>query len=192
MFIISCHADTGFDVHRCSRIDNTFTGMMDNYSGVYAVMRAFFSGRITQDYVRIELTYGEEDDFEGAYEVLETLRDQDVVIVVDVTGTPTQKDFVIEKCRCTSMHSWLIEALSHHSFDIYTDCPDPVSDSDEVDVYSEKLQRVCFLGVPCRGGDYNENETSVSEGSIDAISNALCDLIECFPEYCTKEGISIF
>jgi hypothetical protein len=165
--------------------------MMDNFSGVYTVMRAFFSGRIKQDYVRIELTYGEEDDFGGAYEVLDTLRKHDVVIVIDVTGTPTNKDFVVEKCRCSSMYAWMEGALEHHSFDIYKDCPDPIADEDETDVYSEKLSRVCFLGVPCTGGDYNDIETSVTEKSIESISTAICDLIDSFPEFCKKEGIVV-
>jgi hypothetical protein len=46
----------------------------------------------------LEITYAEETTMEGAREVARTLSKADIVLVVDVTGTPTQKDIVIEKC----------------------------------------------------------------------------------------------
>ena len=191
MIVISCHADTGFPFHRCTTNGQSYTGMMDNFSGVYAVMRAFFSGRINQDYVRIELTHGEEVDFAGAYEVLETLNEHDVVIVIDVTATPTEKNMVIEKCRNDAMKTWIENSLEPDCFDLYPDCPDPVADEDETDVYSTKLDRVFFLGIPCRGGDYNEEDTTVTEQDLDALSSALCDLIHSFPDFCEWEGIPV-
>ena len=97
MLIFSCHSDTGFSSHALSRRrDGEVYGHLDNFVGVYALMRAYFSGRLNQDYLRIELTYGEEEDFAGAYEVLDTISHDDLVIVVDVTGIETEKDFTIE------------------------------------------------------------------------------------------------
>jgi len=44
-------------------------GHLDNFLGVKAVMDLFFSGVIDNHYTRIELTYGEEEDFSGAKEI---------------------------------------------------------------------------------------------------------------------------
>ena len=111
--VISCHADTGFKGHRL-RLDRSglFYGHLDNFVGVHAVMKAFFSGRLDRPHVRIELTGGEETDMAGAFEVLETLEAKDVVIVVDVTGTPTQADIVIEKCRDAGLRRFIRKALA--------------------------------------------------------------------------------
>jgi len=58
-FLISCHADTGFATHRLKRIDGGMIhGHLDNFAGVYAVMNAYFSGRMNLPRIRIELTYG--------------------------------------------------------------------------------------------------------------------------------------
>ncbi len=77
----------GSDLTSCKRNNGHFTGHLDNFAGVYAVMNAFFSGRLHSDLIRIELTYGEETDMDGARMVLDSLSDDDTVIVVDVTGT---------------------------------------------------------------------------------------------------------
>jgi hypothetical protein len=99
MFVISCHADTRFREHQLHRLpDGSLTGHLDNFAGVHAVMLAYFSGHLPQTGVRIELTYGEETGFDGAYEARQKLRSWDGVVVVDVSGTPTSRDFVIEKC----------------------------------------------------------------------------------------------
>jgi hypothetical protein len=177
MLVISCHADTGFSAHALSRgEDGTLHGVLDNFAGVHAVMRAYFSGRMTRDNLRIELTYGEEVDFAGAYEVLETLYPHDVVIVVDVTGIPTRKDFTVEKCRDAALRAFLERALAGMAFDLYEDCPDPVADEDEVDVYVEKCPHTCFLG-----GDYNLEKVSCRESSLDAVAEALCRIAESLP-----------
>src|SRR4030042_5225640 len=96
-FVISCHADTGFQTHRLRRTDGVFHGHLDNFIGVYAVMNAYFSGRLDLPNVRVELTYGEETDMEGAYEVLDTLSPNDTVVVVEGTGANTQGGFRSEK-----------------------------------------------------------------------------------------------
>ena len=192
MLVISCHADTGFDSCWLKRLGaGVMEGHLDNYTGVYSVMKAFFSGRLNQDYIRIELTYGEEDDFEGARAVRRTLRKHDLVLVVDVTGTPTAKDFVIEKCRNQALRGFLTAALSGLSFDIYEGCPDPVACEDEVDIYSRKCDYVCFLGVPCFGGDYNAGPVRCREKSLECIAEAICKIAEDFPEFCKRSGIPV-
>jgi hypothetical protein len=184
MLVISCHSDTGFRQHAMRRLEHgMLEGHMDNFVGVHAVMLAYFSGRLHQPYIRIELTYGEETDMAGAYEVLDTLYKQDVVLVVDVTGTPTEADFVIEKCRNQEMQRFLWDALSGLAFDMYDDCPDPIADSDETDVYDEKCPYVCFLGIPCLGGDYNEGPVRCRQKSIEQIAEALCRIAEAFPRF---------
>ncbi len=178
--VISCHADTGFPSHRLRRLDGSYVGHLDNFAGVHAVMSAYFSGRMDSPGLRIELTYGEETGMAGAYEVLETLSTEDVVVVVDVTGTLTDRDLVIEKCASREMQSFVTAALEGLSYELHAGCPDPISDSDETDVYAEKLQNVFFLGIPCRGGDYNSIEVSCKESSLSAATEALIRLLAEF------------
>jgi hypothetical protein len=158
-------------------------GHLDNFAGVHAVMQAYFSGRIKKTHVRIELTYGEEEGCYGAYELVESLAPEDVVIVVDVTGTPTNEDIVIEKCRDPELRRFMEYALDELSFDLYEGCPDPISNLDEVDVYDEKGLRSCMLAVPCWGGDYNEGKVYCRQQSLDTLAEAVCRLAEHFPKF---------
>lgn len=184
-FVISCHADTGFRSHRLTRASNGMLhGHMDNFAGVHAVMNAFFSGKMDSDRIRIELTYGEERGMEGAYEVLDSLSADDVVLVVDVTGTETDRDITIEKCASPKMAEFVRKALSGMSYELHEGCPDPIADEDECDVYSERLQDVFFLGIPCRGGDYNAGMVSCKEASISSASEAIIRLASAFEELC--------
>ncbi len=192
MLVISCHADTGFRFHQLTKLDrDVVEGHLDNFAGVYAVMQAYFSGKFQEDYAHIALTYGEEDDMAGAEEVLDTLRKHDVVIVVDVTGTKTKQDFVIEKCSDKKFFEALQEILKGMSFDIYEDCPDPIATEDEVDVYSEECPYTCMLAIPCWGGDYNEGVVKAKEASIQAVAQALVRIVENFPALCQKLGVVV-
>jgi hypothetical protein len=176
-FVISCHADTGFRRHRLAKArDGRVYGHLDNFAGVHAVMKAYFSGKLDYDHVRIELTEGEEIDCAGARRVLRTLRKRDVVAVVDVTGARTKADITIEKCADPWTRAFVEKALTGLAFDLYEGCPDPVADEDESDVYREKLTRVFFLGIPCQGGDYNAKRVYCRERSIAAASRALARL----------------
>jgi hypothetical protein len=179
--VISCHADTGFLAHRLRRpAPGVVEGHLDNFAGVHAVMLAYFSGRLCLPRVRVELTHGEEVDMAGAREVLATLHPGDVVVVVDVTGTPTHADLVIEKCRSPRMQAFVREALGDLSFDLYADCPDPIADQDECDVYGALLPDVFFLGIPCTGGDYNAGAVRCRDASLQAAAEALLRLAERF------------
>ncbi len=190
MLVISCHSDTGFYSHSLSSSDegDVVFGHLDNFVGVYAVMEAYFSGRLDNDFTRIELTYGEEEDFEGAYEVLDTLKKDDVVIVIDVTGTETTRDFVIEKCESRDLKVFFEEIFKDLNYDIYRDCPDPVTDEDEVDVYKDKCKYTCFLGIPCYGGDYNEEKVKCTKQSINSVTEAICLIVANFEDFCRKNG----
>ncbi|MFA6294545.1 MAG: hypothetical protein WC637_22325 [Victivallales bacterium] len=179
-FVISCHADTGFRSHRLKRVEDTCVGHMDNFVGVHAVMNAYFSGKMDLPDIRIELTYGEETDMAGAYGVLKTLSADDVVVVVDVTGTITDRDMVIEKCASPVMQVFVKRALKGMSYELHEDCPDPVANCDESDVYSEKLENVFFLGIPCHGGDYNTVAVTCRNASISAASEAIVRLAREF------------
>lgn len=182
--VFSAHADTNFPAHALRRLPGgVIEGHLDNFSGVQTVMAAYFSGRMTAPNVRIELTYGEEVDMAGAREVATTLGPRDVVIVIDVTGTATKKDFVIEKCRSARLRRFLVERLEGMSYDIYRDCPDPISDQDEVEVYKEVSRHTCFLGVPVWGGDYNAGLVRCREKSLRAISEAVVRLAEGFEKF---------
>jgi hypothetical protein len=175
MLVISCHADTGFRQHRLQKLaDGIVCGHLDNFVGVHAVMLAYFSGGLPTEGVRIELTHGEEVDFAGAYEVRATLRGWDVVLVVDVTATTTDKDIVIEKCAHPKMRELIEQALAGMAYDLYLDCPDPVCVLDETDVYRDACPMTCFVGVPVTGGDYNSGVVSCKEQSIRAVALALC------------------
>ena len=174
MLVISCHADTGFRSHRLRRLEGGLVeGHLDNFIGVHAVMQAYFSGRMAGEGIRIELTWGEEEGLLGAQQLAPTLAPSDTVIVVDVTGTPTDKDFVIEKCRDASLRHDLERLLEGLRYDLYADCPDPISDCDETDVYQPLCPRTCFLGLPCTGGDYNAGLVQARLASVDAAAEAL-------------------
>lgn len=177
MLVISCHADTGFTSHRLRRLEGGLVeGHLDNFIGVHAVMQAYFSGRLGGEGVRIELTWGEEEGLLGAKQLAPTLAASDTVIVVDVTGTPTDKDFVIEKCLDASLRADLEKMFTGLRYDLYSHCPDPISDCDETDVYQPLCPRTCFLGVPCTGGDYNAGVVRARLASVDAVAEALCRL----------------
>lgn len=187
--VVSCHADTGFRAHRLAvRPDGTYHGHLDNFAGVFAVMRAYFSGRMDREGVRIALTHGEETDMAGAYEVRKTLSRDDVVVVVDVTGVPTDRDITIEKCASPTMRAFVRAALDGMSYVLYEDCPDPIADQDESDVYRETQAHVFFLGIPCAGGDYNEGAVSCRETSIAAAAEALIRFSERLAVADTQEA----
>ena len=190
MLIISCHADTGFESHSLFHKNGNYHGHLDNFVGVYGVMKAYFSGRITNNHTYIGLTYDEENDMEGASEIAETLDEKDTVIVVDVTATPTSKDLVIEKCKNSAIKDYLTEALKGLSYDLYPDCPDPVSCHDETDIYFQVTPYCCFLGVPCEGGDYNTGQVSCRKQSVEALAEAICRLSEYYPMFCKKHNIN--
>ncbi len=178
-FVISCHADTGFRSHRCRREKGgkVYYGHMDNFAGVRAVMDAFFSGSLDREGVRIELTYGEETDFGGAKAVRRTLSKEDTVVVVDVTGAKTRADITIEKCADPETGRFVRKALAGMpKVEIFTGCPDPVSDSDETDVYRGRARRVFFLGIPCSGGDYNAGRVRCRKKSLTMAARALTRL----------------
>ncbi|MFH1467127.1 MAG: hypothetical protein ABIO70_22275 [Pseudomonadota bacterium] len=179
--VISCHADTGFATHRLRHLaDGTIEGHLDNFAGVQAVMGAYFSGRMDLPRVRIELTYGEEVDMAGAMEVAATLGPDDTVVVVDVTGAPTEQAITIEKCASPALQALVRRALEGLSYELFSGCPDPVSDSDECDVYSEVVPRVFFLGVPCTGGDYNAGMVRCRPASLATASEALIRIARAF------------
>lgn len=181
VFVISCHADTGFRLHSLERLaGGRFRGILDNFAGVHAVMAAYFSGRLNHPCVRIELTHGEEVDFAGAKAVLKTLSGRDKVVVVDVTGAPTRADITIEKCRNPNVRRFVQKTLRGIRYDLYEGCPDPVSDADETDVYRRKVSRVFFLGIPCTGGDYNTGIVVCRKRSIEAAGLALVRFADAF------------
>lgn len=175
-FVISCHADTGFRSHRCrlEKGGDVCYGHLDNFAGVKAVMDAFFSGGLDREGVRIELTYGEETDFGGARAVRRTLTKEDTVVVVDVTGAKTRADITIEKCADPETARFVRKALAGMPrVEVFSGCPDPVSDSDETDVYRGRAGRVFFLGIPCSGGDYNAGRVRCRKKSLNAATRAL-------------------
>ena len=184
MLVISSHADTGFQSHRLRRLPGGLVeGHLDNFAGCHAVMQAYFSGRMDFERIRIELTSGEEIGLLGAKELVGSLSPKDLVVVVDVTGTPTENDFVIEKCADPKVRAFLKKTLEGMKYDLFKDCPDPIADSDESDVYSRKCPHTFFLGVPCTGGDYNAGAVRCRRESLDAVAEALCRIAEKFSEF---------
>lgn len=183
MIIISAHADTNFKNVKLTVEDDYYKGYLDNYVGVFAVMKAYFSGEINFDHVRVELTYGEETDMEGAKQVAKEVTADDLVIVVDVTATPTDKDFVIEKCKSSNVRDFLKDTLAGFSYDLYEGCPDPVSNMDEVEVYKRKTENYFFLGLPCIGGDYNSDEVKCKIKSVDEAARALIKICNDYENF---------
>jgi hypothetical protein len=184
MLVISCHADTGFKSHRLRRLPGgVVEGHLDNFAGCHAVMQAYFSGRMDSGLVRIELTWGEEIGLLGAKELVGSLDPKDLIAVVDVTGTPTENDLVIEKCADPRTRAFLEKTLAGMKFDLYEDCPDPIADSDESDVYVKKCPHTFFLGIPCTGGDYNAGAVRCRQASLDAAAEALCRIAARLGEF---------
>lgn len=173
MILISAHSDTNFKHVSLKSDKDHYTGHLDNFVGVFAVMKSYFSGEINFPFVRVELTYGEETDFAGAIEVANDLKESDLVIVVDVTGTMTNKDFVIEKANNSIVKEFISDTLKDFSYDMYEGCPDPISDIDEIEIYKTKSPYYFFLGIPCTGGDYNSDDVSCKKSSIEEVSRAL-------------------
>ncbi len=186
MLVFSAHADTGFDFHFLSRRkDHTLFGHLDNFIGVHAVMQAFFSGRIANDYTRIVLTKDEEIDMAGARELVETLSENDLVIAIDVTGAEVESDIVFEKCAHPALQAFLRDTMQGLSFEIDPGCHDPIASEDEVDIYSQKCPFTCMLGIRVWGGDYNEGPVFCSPDVIETAVEAICRLCEAFPEFST-------
>jgi len=186
--VISAHGDTNFPGHTMllNKVANRmqYFGHQDNFAGVYIVMNALFSGKLTPKKIRIEITYKEETTMEGAREVAKTLDKSNIVIVLDVTGTVTTKNFVIEKCRNKRLRQFIIKELDMHkdlfSYDIYSGCPDMICDQDETNVYGKITDYTFFFGIPTRHGDYNEGEVLCYQEDIEkcvtgliVLSNAL-------------------
>jgi hypothetical protein len=122
--VFVAHGDTNFykGVFCEVQSDGRYFGHMDNFMGVHCLMKAFFSGKLPREGVRVEITYGEEDDsydnegkrvdFAGARNVMKTLSTEDLVVVIDVTGTASSKDFLIEKCGPVELQAFTHEALA--------------------------------------------------------------------------------
>ena len=68
-------------------------------------------------------------------------------------------------------------------YDLFKDCPDPIADSDESDIYSQKCPHTLFLGIPCTGGDYNAGAVRWRQPSLGAVAEALCRIAEKFAEF---------
>ena len=183
MLIISCHADTNFTHHELTRERDGYLGHLDNFAGVHAVMRAYFSGRMTGDQTRLALTDHEETTFAGAYELRDQIRPTDLVVVVDVTGIIGDWDFTIEKCADPVTRQFVSQALRGFRYRLFEDSPDPIADSDEVDVYREKCPHTFFLGIPCSGGDYNHEKVFCKETSIQAAADAIVAVCEAYPKF---------
>jgi hypothetical protein len=183
VILVSAHSDTNFKTTKLRIEDDSYVGYLDNFVGVYAAMKAYFSGKLDHEYVRVELTYGEEIDFAGAIEVSADVKKDDLVIVMDVTATPTDKDIVIEKAASSIVRQFLEETLQGFSYDMYEGCPDPVSNSDEVEVYKHKSDYCFFLGLPCSGGDYNAKEVRCKTKSIDEAAIAIIEIAKNYNNF---------
>lgn len=132
--VFVAHGDTNFKNVFVKKTDDRYYGHMDNFMGVHCLMTALWSGRLPEKGVRIEITYGEEDDtydntgtivdFAGARNVMQTLGPNDLVVVIDVTGTPAEnEDFLIEKCSNCQLKAFVRQALEpiekKHPYKIY-------------------------------------------------------------------------
>jgi hypothetical protein len=191
VLVFSAHGDTNFKRVELHHIDNNggMRGHLDNFAGVHCLLNAYFSGRLNKDYVRIEITYGEETDMEGARMLRNELTDRDVVVVIDVTGVVTEKLFVVEKCFNGKLRKFLTEIFSDFSCDIYEACPDLIANQDETDVYRKKTPYCFFLGVPVTGGDYNAGVVDSNFKHFDAIRDAVIRIVEKYPEFVARHGL---
>lgn len=183
MIAFSCHADTNFSSHSLIKKDQGYLGYLDNFAGVFATMRAYFSGQFLGEHARIVLTDHEETTFGGALELRDQLSPEDVVVVVDVTGIIGDWDFTIEKCANPWSRNFIEKALKGLNYKVFENSPDPIAEEDEVDIYIEKCPKTFFLGVPCANGDYNREPVFCKESSIQAVSEAILRLAQHYPAY---------
>ncbi|MFH1018225.1 MAG: hypothetical protein V1798_08605 [Pseudomonadota bacterium] len=183
MLVFSAHADTNFYVQSLTLKNDGYFGPLDNYVGVFAAMQAFFSGQIQGEHTRIVLTDHEETSYQGALELRDQLSPEDMVVVVDVTGIEGDMDFTIEKCADPVSRRFVQNALSGFHYRLFENSPDPISDSDEVDVYGEKCPHSFFLGIPCLGGDYNRESVFCRKTSVDAAARAMIALSRAYAEF---------
>lgn len=57
-----------------------------------------------------------------------------------------------------------------------------MANEDECDVYREKLKKVCFLGIPCTGDDYNNSMVTAKHKSVEMATQAIIQLVTAFSE----------
>lgn len=145
MLVFSAHGDTNFSDGSSSTVvvpspqhgnnDFLYFSHCDNFAGVFAVLQAYFGGRLSGRRTNCQITYGEEGEingvsFMGANEVGKQLTQTDLVFAVDVSskdvivpitakdlfdgsdGTrrappPTVGEFSVEK----TMHNKVLEAF---------------------------------------------------------------------------------
>lgn len=184
MLIFSAHGDTNFSFHTLQLLDNgqRMLGHLDNFAGVHCLLASYFAGAFAHcNYCRIEITYGEEKNFAGAKQVAKTVKATDWVIVIDVTATETTKHVVIEKCKNHNLYAFLQAHLSDMSVDLYMNCPDPIANEDETDVYSGKSAYCLFLGVPTQGGDYNEGPVETTSSILQGVQQVIARLVQLYP-----------
>lgn len=172
-FIVSAHGDHNFSHTWIEDRGTGLYGYLDNFVGVKAVMDACFDGSLNG--ARVEITYGEESGMAGAAEVAKTVATEDIVVVVDVTAYPTHSDLVIEKCADPWTYEFITKALAKadFSYEIFSDCGDPICQIDETDIYKQRTNRCILLGIPCEGGDYNAHAVRCRRASVSAATAAL-------------------
>ncbi|KAL0481182.1 phenylalanine ammonia-lyase [Acrasis kona] len=192
MLIFSVHGDTNFKNHQLHTFpDGRIQGHLDNFAGVHCIMNAYFSGKLNKDYVRVEITYGEETDMEGARELRKEITPRDVIVVIDVTGTVTQKSFVIEKCFNAKIRRFLNEILADMDCDVFENCPDEIAQQDETDVYRKVAPFCFFLGVPVQGGDYNEGMVFSHVKTLEAVKEAVIRIVEKYPDFVERHALNV-
>jgi hypothetical protein len=104
--VFSAHGDTCFGESSCLHVPDSNGGLLfghvDNAAGVFAMMKAYFSGKLPPKNVQCQVTYGEEKTingvhFAGARDVMTSLQPHDFVAVIDVTGScprPVNQDTI--------------------------------------------------------------------------------------------------
>jgi hypothetical protein len=164
-------------------IEKEYYAHLDNFVGVFTMLKAYFAGQFPQHGCRLEITYDEEVDMEGAKEVAATLNGNEVVIVIDVTGVRTTKNFTIEKLQNKRLRKFVKACLAESeqfrdTFDLFVGCPDPICLEDETNVYSKTTPFTFFFGIPVRGGDYNEGPVRCWVRDVEVASEALAFLVD--------------
>lgn len=98
-------------------------------------------------------------DFAGARQVMESITEDDLIVVIDVTSMPKEYEdleITAEKVKNPILADFLKDTWKEDfKYKIFENTPDTEAFQDESDAFREVTKNVFFFGLKVYGGDYN-------------------------------------